>query len=288
MVKQTNKVFISCGQRTGEEKELGKRIQELVRELTPFEPYFAEFQTSLDGLSKNIFSELYKCKGFITVMHRRGTVSPGDHSRASVWVEQEIAIAAFINEVLENKIKVMAFAESGIELEGVREQLLLNPTLFTSNSEVIDCLTNILPEWGGDLNIKPPLSLLLKYETKKRASERHDYNFVVHLKNNSHAKITDYHVDLNFPRGALPDNTYMHEQKDRSSSTHLFLRAPIQSQMTPIYPGDSTPILRLNYHVDDAVFRNKAIMNSIVTATLYSQDRQLDNVEMPFNEIQEY
>ncbi len=34
-----SKIFISCGQRTPEEKALGQEIQALVRELTPFEPY---------------------------------------------------------------------------------------------------------------------------------------------------------------------------------------------------------------------------------------------------------
>ena len=33
-------VFISCGQRTDEEKRLGHQIQELVRELTPFGAVF--------------------------------------------------------------------------------------------------------------------------------------------------------------------------------------------------------------------------------------------------------
>ncbi len=44
-------VFISCGQRTGPEIQLGTEIAQLIRDLTPFEPYFAEYQTSLEGLS---------------------------------------------------------------------------------------------------------------------------------------------------------------------------------------------------------------------------------------------
>lgn len=288
MFEQSNKVFISCGQRTDEEKELGQQIQELVRELTPFEPYFAEFQTSLDGLSKNIFSELYKCKGFITVMHRRGKVEPGGHSRASVWVEQEIAIAAFINEILDKKFNVIAITQSDIELEGVREQLLLNPTQFTCNDEALDCLRKILPEWAVDLGNDPSLTLTLRYEKNKITPERHDYDFIVELTNNSNIKVDEYHVDLNFPKGVLPDNKYLHEIKDRSSNTHRFLRAPIPTQMKTIYPGDTIPILRLNYHVDEVVFKNKAIMNSNVEATLYCNDQMLEQVNKSFNEIQEY
>lgn len=84
MAINKNKIFISCGQRTDEEKQLGNQIRQLILDETSFEPYFAEYQTTLDGLTNNIFSELYNCSGFIAVMHKRGNISYNKKLRASV------------------------------------------------------------------------------------------------------------------------------------------------------------------------------------------------------------
>jgi len=67
-------VFISCGQATEDEKRLGNLICKLVEELTPFKPYFAEYQSSLEGLSKNILAALDQSIGLIAVLHPRGNV----------------------------------------------------------------------------------------------------------------------------------------------------------------------------------------------------------------------
>lgn len=68
-------VFISCGQFTEEEKKLGAEICGLVEKLTPFKPYFAEYQTSLEGLTKNILGALNEAVGLVAVLHPRGTVT---------------------------------------------------------------------------------------------------------------------------------------------------------------------------------------------------------------------
>ncbi len=91
-------VFISCGQYSSAEIELGKSVEALIREETAYEPYFAEQQNTLEGLSENILGSLARCSAFVGIMHHRGNViTPhGSLTRASVWVEQELAIAAFI------------------------------------------------------------------------------------------------------------------------------------------------------------------------------------------------
>src|SRR5262249_24980532 len=102
-VSKQDLVFISCGQYRETEISLGKALAEAVTDLTAFEGYFAQNQTSLDGLSQNIFRALNRASGFIAVMHHRGSVRTlhGEHVRASVWVEQEIAIAAFLRQALD-------------------------------------------------------------------------------------------------------------------------------------------------------------------------------------------
>jgi hypothetical protein len=101
-------IFISCGQSTDQEKKLGKAVVAIVRGFG-FEPYFAETQSSLNGLHENILNKLNDCAGLISIMHDRGRVSGlggTTHTRGSVWIEQEIAIAAFITHTLKRKIEV--------------------------------------------------------------------------------------------------------------------------------------------------------------------------------------
>ena len=52
-------IFVSCGQRTEAEIQLGKDICALIEELTVYKPYFAEYQNSLEGVTANIFSALH-------------------------------------------------------------------------------------------------------------------------------------------------------------------------------------------------------------------------------------
>ena len=133
-------VFISCGQATNEEITLGNSIVQLIdKHLPPCTGYFAQKQNSLDGLSRHIFGSLDKCVGLIAVMHHRGTVTTRskEHVRASVWIEQEIAIAAFLTQVQNRKIQVAVYIQNGIEREGARDQLLLNAHNFDSDDEVL-------------------------------------------------------------------------------------------------------------------------------------------------------
>ena len=173
--QSSNIVFISCGQYTEEEKRLGRKVAGLVSELTPFTPYFADFQSSLEALTENILGRLHKCVGFIAIMQPRGdVVYPGGtrHTRGSVWIEQEIAIAAFVVQVLNRPVNVAAYIHRSIKREGIRDQLHLNPVAFGGDDEVLDSLRNILPTWN-DLST----DVAMREETR-RNRERHVYKAI--------------------------------------------------------------------------------------------------------------
>jgi hypothetical protein len=132
-------VFISCGQCHHEERELGQALAAAVDELTEFQGYFAENQSSLDGLSRNLFRMLDRCSALVAVMHHRGEVQTPDgrHTRGSVWVEQEIAVAAFLRQAQNRDLQVAVYIQRGLKREGVRDQLQLNPVEFDTEAEVI-------------------------------------------------------------------------------------------------------------------------------------------------------
>jgi hypothetical protein len=145
-------IFVSCGQRTDDEKRLGVAICDLVSSVGAFTPFFAQEQSDLNGLHDNIMGALERAVGFIAVMHPRGNViAPGTGNlivtRASVWVEQEIAIAAFINRSRKQKIPTAVYCHRSVGREGMRNLLHLNPTVFEYNEEVIGHLSARLPAW---------------------------------------------------------------------------------------------------------------------------------------------
>jgi hypothetical protein len=138
-------VFISCGQFTESEKRLGQTLAAIVTELMPpYSGYFAQNQSSLEGLSQHIFGALNSAVALVAVMHHRGTVKTphGEKTRGSVWVEQEIAIAAFLAQAQGRNLPVVLYLREGIALEGARQQLMLNAIEFKEDREVVEDFRN--------------------------------------------------------------------------------------------------------------------------------------------------
>jgi CRISPR/Cas system CMR subunit Cmr4 (Cas7 group RAMP superfamily) len=145
----TQRIFISCGQRDENEKRLGRQIKQLIENNTSFDGYFAEYQNSLDGLTKNIFNALHESAAFIAILHRRDEITKGVY-RGSVWIEQEIAIAAFMVQSLALSLPAKAYVQKGISREGVRGYIHLNPIEFDNEEEILENLRIWLPTLVAD------------------------------------------------------------------------------------------------------------------------------------------
>lgn len=252
-------VFISCGQRTPEERKLGEKICRLVEELTPFTPYFADNQTTVEGLTTNIFKALYHSAGFVAVLHKRGVVSYEQDgkpalTRASVFVEQEIALAAFMTQALGRPLQVAAFIDPEIALEGVREHILLNPRQFEGDSEILDRLRQILPTWTASTDTTselPPLGLELRitpdvaYNAPQQLTE---HKLSIILGNRSDRIVSKYRVEVVIPKGAVevPWNS-VSWVRERSQKESDFFRFTESHRREPIYPGDSPEVWSINF-----------------------------------------
>jgi len=59
------KVFISCGQREGEERETAVRVGEVLTELG-YEYYIAANEASLTGLKENVYRQLEDSEYIVT------------------------------------------------------------------------------------------------------------------------------------------------------------------------------------------------------------------------------
>jgi hypothetical protein len=132
-------IFISCGQYREYEKDLGRALK-AAADNAGYQGYFAENENTLQNLTTNIFGKLFQCAAFVGVMHHRGEFADAEgrkHIRGSVWVEQEVAIAAFLADVLKRKIEVLMYLHRGISFEGVRVQLRLDPVEFDTEDQVL-------------------------------------------------------------------------------------------------------------------------------------------------------
>ena len=180
-------VFVSCGQYTDEERDVGKQACDLVGQYTPFEGYFAQNQRTLKALSENVLRRLYESVGLIVIMHHRGTIEGRGAIRASVWIEQEVAMATLMEQVLGRPLHFALFIQKGIAREGIREQIQSNPIEFTKSEEVIAALRDILPTWKTPLYIgdeerqKIVNSVVLTIKT----DSGHQRNYTIFVENHS-------------------------------------------------------------------------------------------------------
>jgi len=288
-------IFVSCGQVTAEERKLGEEVCRLIEELTPYESYFAENQTTLDGVSENILGALNRSSGLLAIMHPRGIVSSPtgrQHTRASVWIEQEIAIAAFLAQRLGRQLSILAYIHKDIEREGVRDKLLLNARSFESHDEILKHLRSTLPAWKVEpLEAGVPVEMTLTHERLIHTGEHHNYRLTISVKNTGSETIDDYHADVLFPSTLLlKDVRYALELPNRRTATHGLFRVSTETrQVKALYPGDPNTIMTIDYYVDRDIFTNHPeALQMNVTATLYVRGSPPLVVEKSMSELQSF
>lgn len=139
------RIFVSCGQETEQEKRRGQEILGII-DNHGMQGFFAQEVHSADDLNAAVFKAVHRCDGFFAVMHKRGEVrylNYGMTHRASVWIQQEIAILCYRRFLQARPVPVRVYMEEGIRLEGVMRTAIVNPISFKSNQEVLDGLS----EW---------------------------------------------------------------------------------------------------------------------------------------------
>jgi len=286
-------IFVSCGQVTNDEKKLGADVCNLIRKLTPYEPYFAENQATLEGVSENILCAMDRSAGIVAIMHPRGEVSSPEgnkHTRASVWIEQEIAIAAFLTQVRDRQLPILAYVHANIKREGLRDKLILNAQSFESNEEILKHLEATLPTWRVDpLETGPPVEMTIAYAKPMCSEDHHNYRLKVSLRNTGTAIIDGYHLDVFFPTGLLPkDRPHPFEIRSTAAGS-LFRVSTNENQINALFPDDTSTPLNIDYYVDKDIFWNrKELLQQNVTATLYVQGSPPMTCQKNMSELQNF
>jgi hypothetical protein len=142
------RVFVSCGQRDGDEMEVVHRLEALLRS-KGFEPYVAKYQQSLRSLRENIFDRLSEqTEYFLFIDFRREKVGESEDRRGSVFSHQELAIASF----LDFEEDIIVFQEHGVlERDGMIGAFQANAHRFQDRSELLkDIEKRIEENWHNN------------------------------------------------------------------------------------------------------------------------------------------
>jgi len=279
-------VFISCGQYSSAEIELGKSVEALIREETAYEPYFAEQQNTLEGLSENILGSLARCSAFVGIMHHRGNViTPhGSLTRASVWVEQELAIAAFIQKAIGRKVEVAIYMEAGIHREGMRQQLRLKPVEFESAEAVITDLRERIGNWSLAVPVTQSLIAEWKYETLRETQQRHDYRLRVTLRNTGTTMLDDWRAEVHFPTMFLEGVNQSEDYKITEEND-----SPYSDSFKRFYPGDQKQMFNIAYYVDESNWHDGSDeLRPPVLIKLWSGDMEPWEAVIPMSKLERF
>src|SRR5580698_684490 len=105
-------IFVSCGKRTHAGTQLGRNVEVEINRHEGFKAYLAESVQSLDTLGHNVFEALRRCSGAVVLLHER------EVRRASMWINQELAILAFRQFFEAREIPILVFKDQNVSLEG--------------------------------------------------------------------------------------------------------------------------------------------------------------------------
>ena len=172
------RVFISCGQKNNREVSIGKSVQDYFSK-RGFDTYFAEAVHSSDGLTENIFRFLDQSEYFVFIDFKRENLS-ADEYQGSLFVNQEIAIATFLNLI------GVGFVEKGVKLEGILKYQIYNAIPFEDGTEIINSLDGLTKDW----DINSVNELLISYNPAGTSRD-------ITLNNHPRRPLTDwYHLEI--------------------------------------------------------------------------------------------
>ena len=147
MNEEHSRVFISCGQRDGRERQVAEEQFWAMLKEQGFEPYLATHDHTLRSIRENIFQRLSETKYFLFIDFRREKIEDPDVYRGSLFSHQELAIASF----LDLNEDILAFQENGVKRDGVLDETQVNATSFSERSELLEKIEQQVKDaWRSD------------------------------------------------------------------------------------------------------------------------------------------
>lgn len=139
------KVFISCGQRSPDERKIAEKVAEILRDEFGLTPYLAFKIQSLDDIM-TITNELRSSDYYLFIDFMRNRDNPDDLG-ISLFTHQELALAHHLG--FQN---IIALQQKGAPLEGFIRYVLSNPDYFDGEEYLYDKIRRLTrdKQWSSD------------------------------------------------------------------------------------------------------------------------------------------
>lgn len=189
------RVFISCGQRDDEEKEIASTIEQELIDLR-FDPYVAIHIQSTRSLIGNILEALRDCEYYLFIDFRREQIIPANSKngglheyRGSLFSNQELAIAAYLEK------RIIAFQERGIiKRDGMLNAIQANVIPFNDRKSIVEqVLKKVRENWTS--NWRNEISFYDKKDKQISPEYVHEYGESKLPVRFFHVTINNFHKD---------------------------------------------------------------------------------------------
>lgn len=157
-----------------------------------------------------------------------------------------------------------------------------------------------MPHWrvfdvASQNDITPSNSLALGIRLDVRVShevlstgdgKRHENILIVEVDNTGSVRVTDYRVDILFPKEFMDLESYGFEIHKSETKTHKLLQPP--DLQGGLYPGERRVNKTIKYSVDSQRYWNDSLMGLPVEVTVYADGMQPQSVRKPIRELQNF
>lgn len=145
----------------------------------------------------------------------------------------------------------------------------------------------ILQKVGPPPDVAPPIQLRLRYTKERIESARHDYRLHVEVLNTGTAVLSDWALELRFPRDLLdPHKSYPIVQVPTQDGRVLIRRLQ-REHSGPIFPGEPFEVIGIDYIMTHELYdRRGKLFPMKVEASLYAANHLVATTANTVKELQ--
>ena len=140
------RVFISCGQAEGEEKDTAIAVAQMLENELGFTVYVAGSQLSFEGVKEAIFRQLVESEYFLFIDFPRGEPSRDGYCSGSLFANQELAVAAYLG------LDFLGFRHDRVRpQQGLLRFVQSDFPVFKNNVELLNLVRErVKSDWRND------------------------------------------------------------------------------------------------------------------------------------------
>jgi len=130
------------------------------------------------------------------------------------------------------------------------------------------------------------VKLDLEHSLSRGFDEREEYKLRLNLINTGNKTISNYRLDIEFPKAFLNQSTiYAAEVSERSNERYNFFRVTGEHHRNaPIYPDDSRIVFSADYFIDASVSK-AAALNEHLIIRVYVDDKEVRIIDKPMSDL---